>query len=349
MDVLAPLGLPAATPDERPSLAFLMKSSGQDLSSTVDASARKALSFGDEPPSSTIDLPSTVATTLHIESPGSPADVDDVFAPPTTDPVVCEKPTVSYAKLAALAIAGHPEERASVADIYKWVMDRYPYFRQGKPWWKNCIRHNLSMKKCFVRETQPEGNGSVWTLDPNHRQEILHSTTPRNLSRKRRRPSAPPKLAGRDKSKSKTKASKLPSAPKVSPVLPRPTAVASKLPRRHSIASSSPVPPTRELLDVLDMDIGDLLLNTDELPDPFLPAGQTGATPALFLDLPAVSATDSSHAPGLDRLTSLWSPTPPAGQSLGSQLMMETLDDLSSSKLQAPMEMHSEPDIFHYL
>jgi hypothetical protein len=85
-----------------------------------------------------MDLTATVATALRIASPGSP-DTDEAVSP-TSAPAAAisefTKPPVSYAKLAALAIAGHPEEKASVSDIYKWVMDRYPYFRQGKPWWK---------------------------------------------------------------------------------------------------------------------------------------------------------------------------------------------------------------------
>jgi hypothetical protein len=47
-----------------------------------------------------------------------------------------EKPGVSYAKLAAMAIEASPNHEATVADIYTWVKAKYPFFRQGKPWWK---------------------------------------------------------------------------------------------------------------------------------------------------------------------------------------------------------------------
>eukprot|EP00730_Choanoeca_flexa_P016204 TRINITY_DN760_c0_g1_i1.p1 TRINITY_DN760_c0_g1~~TRINITY_DN760_c0_g1_i1.p1 ORF type:complete len:346 (+),score=56.12 TRINITY_DN760_c0_g1_i1:198-1235(+) len=345
MDVLAPMGLSAATPDEKPSLAFLMNPTDQEYTSTLDASARKALDFDDDrPPSSTMTLTTSVATNLNINPAAQePALFSSEPAAESAPEAASDaKPPVSYAKLAALAIAGHPKEMASVADIYKWVMDRYPYFRSGKPWWKNCIRHNLSMKKCFVRQPHPDGNGSVWTLHPDHRQEILHASSPRNLSRKRRRPSAPAKLAT-----AKDKKSNSPPAPKVSPVVVQPTSVSSL--RRHSIASSSPVPAAVAAHDIIDVDIGDLLLSADALPDPFVSVSHGDSS-----HLHDVFRTNSSMGPsaGLDALASIWSPPPPPGQSLGAQLMMETLDDhlpASPIKMHAGMEVHAEPDLFNYM
>lgn len=64
-----------------------------------------------------------------------------------------ERPNLSYAQLAALAINASPDKRATVVQIYEWVEKQYPFYKHGSTsWWKNCIRHNLSMKKCFSRE-----------------------------------------------------------------------------------------------------------------------------------------------------------------------------------------------------
>lgn len=56
------------------------------------------------------------------------------------DSVVCEdspeRPAFSYARLTAMAIDASPDKRCTVAAIYTWIMDRFPYYRQGKPWWK---------------------------------------------------------------------------------------------------------------------------------------------------------------------------------------------------------------------
>ena len=47
-----------------------------------------------------------------------------------------ERPPYSYARLTAMAIDASAEKRCTVAAIYMWIMDRFPYYRQGKPWWK---------------------------------------------------------------------------------------------------------------------------------------------------------------------------------------------------------------------
>ena len=98
------------------------------------------------------------------------------------------------------------------------------------------------MKKCFVRIRSPDGNGSVWTFHPDHREEILHAPSPRNLSRKRRRPSAPTKLS--DEGPSKTDG--------------RPHATTTKASRRHSIAAAS-IPSPEIPTSISDTDFGQLL------------------------------------------------------------------------------------------
>jgi len=73
------------------------------------------------------------------------------------------RPQLSYARLAADAIKATADNKATVGDIYTWIVEKYPYYRVGAPWWKNCIRHNLSMKKCFIRTVSELGN--YWSLD----------------------------------------------------------------------------------------------------------------------------------------------------------------------------------------
>lgn len=74
------------------------------------------------------------------------------------------RPHYSYAELAALAIRANGG-KAQVADIYSWIEETYPLYKSGVAFWKNCIRHNLSMKECFTKQT---GEGrSFWTLEAN--------------------------------------------------------------------------------------------------------------------------------------------------------------------------------------
>jgi hypothetical protein len=76
------------------------------------------------------------------------------------------RPPESYAELAYYAIDAQRHGTATVKQIYEWVETNHPFYKhQGAVWWKNCIRHNLSMKECFVRHHEKDRPGvHLWTV-----------------------------------------------------------------------------------------------------------------------------------------------------------------------------------------
>ena len=59
------------------------------------------------------------------------------------------KPPYSFSCLIFMAIEDSSNKALPVKDIYAWILDHFPYFRNAPTGWKNSVRHNLSLNKCF--------------------------------------------------------------------------------------------------------------------------------------------------------------------------------------------------------
>ncbi|ETW82726.1 hypothetical protein HETIRDRAFT_244448, partial [Heterobasidion irregulare TC 32-1] len=71
------------------------------------------------------------------------------------------KPNYPLPTLIKLAIHGSAHQRLTLQEIYGAIEDRFE-------WYRNSIRHNLSLRKCFLRVQRPitePGKGNYWMID----------------------------------------------------------------------------------------------------------------------------------------------------------------------------------------
>nr|QQZ00853.1 forkhead box P3 [Gallus gallus] len=73
------------------------------------------------------------------------------------------RPPYTYAMLIRWAILESPQRQRTLGEIYHWFSRMFGYFRHNTATWKNAVRHNLSLHKCFVRVENVRG--AVWTVD----------------------------------------------------------------------------------------------------------------------------------------------------------------------------------------
>lgn len=90
------------------------------------------------------------------------------------------KPQLSFACMIFMAIESSPSRMLPVRDIYSWIMHKFPFYKGAQLGWKNSVRHNLSLNKCFCKVEKsklPRGvympKGSYWTVDRRYRQSLL--------------------------------------------------------------------------------------------------------------------------------------------------------------------------------
>lgn len=158
------------------------------------------------------------------------------------------KPPYSYAALIGQALFSTPDLRMALADIYTWIMQKYPYFRKEDSGWQNSIRHNLSLNQCFIktqRGPQNPGKGCLWAIKPGTEDQFVDGDFVRKNGQgnaRRRGKGSPSTQQQREEVAQPEAHDLLRDAAAVALTKASHAAVRSASPSGHSAKSDSPTP-----------------------------------------------------------------------------------------------------------
>lgn len=125
-----------------------------------------------QPPAS--PLPSPVGNGSKLSPPKAKHPTNVPYDPQVH---VHSKPPFSFSSLIFMAIENCQQKALPVKEIYAWIVAHFPYFKTAPTGWKNSVRHNLSLNKCFqkVEKAANLGKGSLWMVEPQYRPNLIQA------------------------------------------------------------------------------------------------------------------------------------------------------------------------------
>lgn len=108
----------------------------------------------------------SVITSSEAELRAVMDDFVNVYESLDQSDVVDSKPNYSYTELIYLAILRSPNFCLPITEIYKYIKNRFSYFRSPvRKHWNNAVRHSLSKTKCFTKIAVGRGSSGQHNLN----------------------------------------------------------------------------------------------------------------------------------------------------------------------------------------
>lgn len=134
------------------------------------------------------------------------------------------KPPFTYVALITMAIRESDNRGLRLQGIYNYISQKFPYYRQDVKGWKNSIRHNLSLNKCFQKKPAPNSHdgarkGNLWFIHSDYENMFENG----NYNRRNKKRSMPCTQKKRRKENSSPIYNKVHSSCSIAPQRPIPT------------------------------------------------------------------------------------------------------------------------------